>query len=289
VSSREVDAGRLRRSQRPRRAAVAGAIVVATLMMSSCTAADGRRMGFPVGITADSDRVTRLWQGAWIAALAVGVVVWGLIVYAIIAYRRRGNEMPAQTRYNMPIEALYTIMPVVIVAVMFFYTARDETAILKTNPTPDAKVKVIGYRFAWTFAYSDPKNRFEPVYDVGTNSVLPQLWVPQGESMEYELRSNDVIHAFWVPTYLFKMDVVPGRDNTFYKTATRTGTYVGRCSELCGINHGNMLFTLRVVTPADYLAHMVDLKARGQTGDPQGHLSQTYDPNRNIANARTTS
>ena len=196
--------------------------------------------------------------------------------------------MPAQTRYNMPIEALYTIMPVVIVAVLFFYTARDETAILKKDPNPDAKVKVIGYRFAWTFAYSDPKNRFTPVYDVGTNQVLPELWVPQGESMEYELQSNDVIHSFWVPTYLFKMDVVPGRDNTFYKTATTTGTYRGRCSELCGINHANMLFTLRVVTPDQYLAHMADLKSRGQTGDAQGHLSTTYDPNRNIAEARTS-
>jgi len=288
VSSREADTGRARRGRGPRRVALAVTVVAGTLLMSGCTTADGRRMGFPVGITSDSDRVTKLWQGAWIAALAVGVVVWGLIVYAIIAYRRRGNEMPAQTRYNMPIEALYTIMPVVIVGVLFFYTARDETAILKKPAVVDAKVKVIGYRFAWTFAYSDPNNRFTPVYDVGTNQVLPELWVPQGESMEYELQSNDVIHSFWVPTYLFKMDVVPGRDNTFYKTATTTGTYRGRCSELCGINHPNMLFTLRVVTPADYLTHMADLKARGQTGDPRGHLSTTYDPNRNIAEARTS-
>jgi len=262
--------------------------VAATLALSGCTAEDGRRLGFPKGITTDSDRVTSLWQGAWIAAFTVGAIVWGLIIWAIVAYRRRGNEMPAQTRYNMPIEALYTILPVIIVAVMFFYTVRDQSVILRKDPNPAAKVKVIGYRFAWTFAYTDPQNRFEPVYDVGTNETLPQLWIPNGESVEYTLISNDVVHAFWIPVFLFKMDVVPGRQNIFYKTTNTTGTYIGRCSELCGLNHSHMLFTAKVVTPQEYLAHMADLRRRGQVGDPQGHLSQTYDPNRNIAEGQAS-
>jgi len=275
--------GRVLRTQR-----IALGAVAATLVLSGCSGADARRLGFPRGITTDSDRVTSLWQGAWTAAFIVGGIVWGLIIWAIVAYRRRGNEMPAQTRYNMPIEALYTILPVVIVAVLFFYTVRDQSVVLKKDPTPDAHVKVIGYKFAWTFGYSDPQNRFQPVYDTGTNETLPELWVPQGESMEYTLISNDVIHAFWVPAFLFKMDVVPGRENTFYKTATTTGSYAGRCSELCGINHSHMLFTVRVVTPEQYLAHMADLRRRGQVGDPQGHLSQEYNPNRNIAEGQAS-
>ena len=258
----------------------------AVLAMSGCTAADGRRLGLPEGITTLSGATTRLWQGAWIAAFTIGAIVWGLIIWAVIAYRRRGNEMPAQTRYNMPIEALYTIMPIVVVMVLFFYTARDESNLRRLVPDPDQQVEVYGYRFSWTFGYSDPQNRYQPVYDVGTNSTLPELWVPRGETVQYNLVSNDVIHAFWVPAFLDKMDVIPGRVNSFDKTVTTLGTYPGRCSELCGINHAHMLFTVRVVTPAQYLQHMADLAARGQTGRPDGHLTPAYDPNRSVGEGR---
>lgn len=288
MTSGEVATDRARPSRRLRTQLIALGVVGATFALSGCSAADGRRLGFPKGITTDSDRVTRLWQGAWIAAFAVGIVVWGLIIWAIVAYRRRGNEMPAQTRYNMPIEALYTVLPVVIVAVLFFYTVRDQSVVLKKDPAPSVQVKVVAYRFAWTFGYTDPANTYQPVYDTGTNETLPELWIPQGKSVKYTLISNDVVHAFWIPTFLFKMDVVPGRQNTFYKTADTTGTFAGRCSELCGIYHSHMLFTVRVVTPEQYTAHMADLRRRGQVGDPQGHLSPQYDPNRNIAEGRAS-
>lgn len=278
-----------RPARRGRPAWLAVLAVAVTAVASGCTAEDGRRLGFPKGITTQSDRVTSLWQGAWIAAFTVGAIVWGLIIWAVIAYRRRGNEMPAQTRYNMPIEALYTILPVVVVMVLFFYTARDESVIRKVSANPDAKVEVLGYRFAWTFGYTDPQNRFPQVYDVGTNSTLPELWVPQGQNVQYTLKSNDVIHAFWIPAFLDKMDVIPGRVNTLDKTATTLGTYPGRCSELCGINHSHMLLTLRVVTPDQYLAHMADLQRRGQTGEPSQHLSEEYDPNANVTEGRGSS
>lgn len=267
--------------RRGRASVLAPGAVLATVLLSGCSGADAARLGFPKGITSDSERVTRLWQGAWIAAFAVGIIVWGLIIWAIVVYRRRGNEMPAQTRYNVPIEVLYTVLPVVMVGVLFFYTARDESAILKQSANPDVNVKVVAYRFAWTFGYTDPQNRYPAVYDSGTNSTLPELWVPRGQSVKYTLVSNDVIHAFWVPAFLFKMDVIPGRVNTFEKTATTPGTYSGRCSELCGLYHSHMLFTVKVVTPEQYRAHMADLVRLGQTGDPSLHLTPSFDPNRN--------
>jgi len=267
---------------RPARLAVlAVAAVLSTAVVSGCSGAEAARLGFPKGITTDSERVTRLWQGAWIAAFTVGIIVWGLIIWAIVVYRRRGNEMPAQIRYNVPIEALYTLLPVVIVGVLFFYTVRDESVILKQSPNPDVNVKVVAYRFAWTFGYTDPQNKYPPVYDTGTNSTLPELWLPQNQSVKYTLVSNDVIHAFWVPAFLFKMDVVPGRINTFEKTADTLGTYAGRCSELCGLYHAHMLFTVKVVTPEQYRAHMAELMRLGQTGDPSLHLTPSFDPNRN--------
>ena len=261
--------------------AVAGVLVVATGGCSYEGPGAWSRLGFPQGISDNAQRVTHLWIGSWIAAMAVGVFVWGLILYAIIVYRRRGNEMPAQTRYNMPIEVLYTVVPMVIVGVLFYFTARDESAELAKPANVQHVDKVIAYQWAWTFVYENAPGG--PVYDLGTTSRLPVLWVPKGQSVEYQLVSNDVIHAFWVPAFLFKMDVIPGRLNTTWRTANQIGEYPGRCSELCGLHHSAMLFTLKVVSPADYRQHLRDLRAAGQVGNAVGHLSQTYDPNARLA------
>ncbi len=88
--------------------------------------------------------------------------------------------------------------------------------------------------------------------------------------MEFKLESPDVIHSFWVPAFLFKMDVVPGRDNHFSLTPTREGTFVGRCAELCGVYHSRMLFTVKVVSEADYATHLRQLQERGQIGPALG-------------------
>lgn len=234
-------------------------------------------MGFPSGVTDNAQMVTHLWIGAWIAALTVGVFVWGLIVWAVIVYRRRGSEMPLQTTYNMPLEALYTIVPLLIVGVLFFYTVRDESSELRRPAVVDHVDTVVAYRFAWTFQYNDAIDG-KTVYDVGTNTQLPVLWLPQGQSVQYKLISNDVIHSFWVPAFLFKMDVIPGRENTFYRTAETIGEYPGRCSELCGLHHAQMLFAVKVVTPGQYQAHLQSLVALGQVGKAEDHLSTMYEP-----------
>ena len=139
---------------------------------------------------------------------------------------------------------------------------RSDQAVL-TKVSDDAKhtVNVVGWRWSWAFNYVE-----EGVYDVGTPAQRPTLWLPVDEKTTFELTSPDVIHSFWVPAFLMKMDVIPGRHNTFQATPNKLGTYAGKCAELCGVDHSRMLFDVKVVSRSEYDAHIAELKAKGQTG-----------------------
>jgi len=204
-----------------------------------------------------------LWVGTWVAALAVGALVWGLIAWASIVYRRKRHHdhLPEQVRYNIPIETLYTVVPLFIVAVIFFWTFQAADEVLAKTDDPDVEIGVVGQQWSWTFNYLD-----EDVYDVGTAVSAPQLYLPVNKTVQFTLNSPDVIHSFWVPSFYFKMDVIPGRTNSFQVTPNREGTYAGYCSELCGTYHSRMLFDVVVVSEEEYRAHLAELEAKGQTG-----------------------
>ncbi len=239
-------------------------LVVAPLAiaLTGCSTKDLPNMlGIPNPVTKQGQITHSLWQGSWVALWAVGALVWGLIIWAVIAYRKRSDVLPKQTRYNIPIELMYTVVPVMIVAVMLVFTIRDEATLTKVSANPDVTVNVIGFRWSWTFNYVD-----ENVYDVGTPTQLPTLWLPEGETVVFKLNSPDVIHSFWVPAFLMKMDVIPGRTNEFQVTPDKIGEYAGKCAELCGVDHSRMLFNVKVVSPQDYQAHIEALRAAGQTG-----------------------
>jgi cytochrome c oxidase subunit 2 len=241
------------RSTRPRRRANAvriGALAVMLLALTGCTNNTFTRLGFPDPVTEQGKITLSLWQGSWIAGLLVGCVVWGLILWAAIFHRKRGDKLPPQVRYNMPIEILYTIVPFVLIAVLFYYTAKDENAIDATSARPAVTVNVVGFQWSWEFDY--------PQYGVKENGYmwgegpLPVMEIPVGETVRFNLTSPDVVHAFWVPEFLFKRDVIPAHPNHFEITATQTGTFTGHCSELCGVYHSRMLFTLKIVTHAQF-------------------------------------
>lgn len=236
------------------------------LLLGGCT---GQDLALPEPSTDRGGYVSDLWLGAWVAALVVGVFVWGLMGWAIIRYRRRSDdEIPSQIRYNLPLEVLYTVAPVIIVAVMFFHTVEVENATLEQSSDPDHTLNVIGAKWAWTFVYEEEGPGGESVYDVGSPADPTELWLPLDESVQFNLTSNDVVHAFWVPSFIFKLDVVPGRTNTFTVTPINEGDYDGRCSELCGLYHSRMIFSVHVVSPEEYEAHLEELAAAGQIGDP---------------------
>ena len=239
-----------------------GALAVLLLALTGCTNDTFTRIGFPNPVTTQGKIVVSLWQGSWIAGMLVGAVVWGMIVWAVIFHRRRGDKLPPQVRYNMPIEILYTVVPFVLIAVLFYYTAKDENTI-DAIPAHSLQVNVTGFQWSWEFNY--------PTYGVTTDGYmwgegpLPLLEIPTGESVEFNLSSPDVIHAFWVPEFLFKRDVIPGHPNHFAITATTTGTFIGHCSELCGLYHSKMLFTLKIVTPTQFKTWIAQQQAIQKT------------------------
>ncbi|NAZ74551.1 cytochrome c oxidase subunit II [Kineococcus sp. T13] len=278
------DSGATRR-RRPPKALVAGVLTgVSALVLSGCAGdwpdASASNFFLPddsIGATNHTERLSELWDGSWIAALVVGLLVWGLTIWCVVAYRRRKGDpvLPAQVRYNMPIEILYTIVPVMMVGVLFYYTARDQQAVLDTSETPDVTIQVVGKKWSWDFNYLDEDGQ-PYVYDTGRQADLtgqagveddlPTLYLPVGETVQFDLYSRDVIHSFWVPAFLMKMDMIPGSPNKFQVTPTKEGEFKGKCAELCGDYHSEMLFNVRVVSPQEYQQRLDDLQAAGQTG-----------------------
>lgn len=260
---------------RARRLTPAAVGMLGILALSSCSSTVQRGWEPSTkGTTNQTGRIIDLWVGSWIAALFVGVLIWGLVIWCVVAYRRRRDEtgLPAQVRYNIPIEILYTIVPLMMVGVLFYYTARDQAAIADTSAKPDVTIGVVGKQWSWDFNYLDSN-----VYDTGVQTELdgtpqvedrmPTLWLPVDQRVEFRITSRDVVHSFWVPAFLYKLDAIPGITNTFQVVPQREGTFAGKCSELCGEFHSQMLFNVKVVSQGEYDQHVRDLRTRGQVGE----------------------
>jgi cytochrome c oxidase subunit 2 len=267
--------------KRARRIGTGAAVSASLLLLGACSQADQdqiARLAMPEPASDRAPMIADLWNGAWLAGLLVGILVWGLIIYASIKYRRRSHEeIPVQTRYNLPIEILYTVAPVIMVLVLFFFTVQTQNDVLaaasETGGEADHTVEVVGQQWSWTFNYvEEDAVDGDTVYTVGTPAEIPTLVLPVDESVQVNLSSPDVIHSFWVPAFLFKMDVVPGRDNSFEFTPTREGTFAGKCAELCGVYHSRMLFNVEVVSADEYAQHLQDLKDQGNVGLVLGNV-----------------
>jgi cytochrome c oxidase subunit 2 len=239
------------------------------------------------GTTSNSDRIMDLWVNSWIAALAVGIITWGLIVWCLVAYRRRKGTVgfPRQTSFNLPLEVFYLTIPLFMVLVFFYFTDRDQQAIDDRSQPADVVVDVRGKQWAWDFNYKKGDVVTEDVHEAGVQAhltgeevdleKLPTLYLPVGKSVDLELNSRDVIHSFWVPAFLQKRDMIPGKTNYIRFTPTKEGTYDGKCAELCGEYHSEMLFRVKVVSESEFQAHMTQLRQDGNTG----LLGEEYDRN----------
>jgi cytochrome c oxidase subunit II len=257
-----------------------GLAVTISLALSACSESSGRGL-LPKGVTSESGQIVSLWKGSWLAALGVGVLVWGLIGWSAVAYRRRKDDvgLPEQLRYNVPIEILYTIVPVFMIAALFFYTNRLESSEMSTAQKPVVTVNVVAKQWTWDFNYVEAQTYESlPMVNLtgkpGVAKLLPALYLPVNQRVEFVLTSRDVIHSFWVPQFLRKLDVMPGRVNRFQIVPTEIGTFQGKCAELCGMFHSAMLFQVKVVSRADYDAHMTELKAQGNVGQLDNSLNR---------------
>ncbi|MHA6525533.1 aa3-type cytochrome oxidase subunit II [Tessaracoccus sp. G1721] len=257
-----------------RRRLVRGSLLVGVpLSLTGLTACSeqGARFGLPEAATEQAPIMGNVWVGAWIASLVIGVLVWGLIGWAVVRYRRKDGDAPAprQTTYHLPLELLYTLVPFLIIGVLFFYTVKASDAVLQKSDDPDVTINVIGQKWSWTFNYMEEDNPDigTNAHEIGTLEVIPDLYLPVDQTVRFNLQSADVIHSFWVPSFYFKMDVIPGHPNSFEVTPNRLGTYDGKCAELCGQYHALMLFKVHVVSQEEYAAHVKELAANGNAGE----------------------
>ncbi|MGW4028544.1 aa3-type cytochrome oxidase subunit II [Streptomyces sp. NPDC004838] len=303
-----------RSSRRPMRRKLPQVLTAGLILVTATgceyTWEDFPRLGMPTPVTEEAPIILSLWQGSWAAALVTGVLVWGLILWSVFFHRRTRTkvEVPPQTRYNLPIEALYTVVPLIVVSVFFYFTARDETKLVSLSPKPAHTINVVGYQWSWGFNYiedvpgvtgdakKDKNLKAIPdkwlddlpanaggVYDAGIPGTRnpqngnpgPTLWLPKGEKVRFVLTSRDVIHSFWVVPFLHKLDVIPGHTNAFEVTPNKEGTFMGKCAELCGVDHSRMLFNVKVVSPERYQQHLKELADKGQTGYIPAGIEQT--------------
>ena len=235
------------------------------IALTGCASEDLPALGYPRGITDINDRSHFLWQGSWIAAFIVGGITAALILWAALRYRAKdkskvggSEQLPEQVSYHMPLEVMYTVIPFIIVAVLFYFTARDQSAITKISPAGVAvhEIDVNAIQWAWQFTYPEAEDKTV----TGTPSKYPTLYLPVGERIRINLTASDVVHSIWIPAFMMQMQALPYVKNRFEFTAQKEGTYPGFCNMHCGRNHSQMRFSVKVVSPAEYQSYINALK-----------------------------
>jgi cytochrome c oxidase subunit 2 len=210
------------------------------------------------GSSAQGRDIFDLWRGSVVAALVVGGIVWVLIGWAFLRYRRRGDELPSQRQYIVPLEVVYTTVPVLIVAVLFALSYRTQRDVDALTSDPDLVIEVEGFQWQWQFHYVE-----EDITVTGLPDDPPVMVLPVDTTVRLVLSSHDVIHSFYVPDFLFKRDVIPGVKNKVEVDVTDVGRYTGRCAEFCGLDHARMTFEVDAVTMDDFRDWVADRQVAG--------------------------
>jgi cytochrome c oxidase subunit 2 len=259
-----------------RTAKVAGLVGLVGIGATGCSTEEVLRFGWPVAVTPQAERMRELWTWSVVAALVVGVIVWGLIAWSIAFHRKKSEELPRQTAYNLPLELVLIVVPTIIVAVLFYFTAITQNYVTDKSKPADVTVDVIAFQWNWEFQYPGFKTEDEAkqaVRTTGSSGEVPLLVLPAGKSIRFTLRSTDVIHSFFVPEFHFKRDVFPepkknNQDDVFQiDQIDRPGSFVGRCAELCGTYHSVMNFEVRALKSEDFDKY---IKLRQQVNEKTG-------------------
>ncbi len=210
----------------------------------------------PQAVTAQGGKIRDLYTIVFLVAVAIFFVVEGLILWSVIRYHRKPGDdsLPPQTHGNNAAEAVWTIVPTLIVAFLFVISWQTLNEVDATSAAPQTRLHAQAGQFQWSFDYLDANGNilyteFAPVGPEGG------LNVPTGRTIELTLNSKDVIHAFYVPQFLFKRDVVPGRTNKFQfdvQDSMAGQTFRGQCAELCGAGHDVMLFEVHAMSGKEF-------------------------------------
>jgi cytochrome c oxidase subunit 2 len=181
--------------------------------------------------------------------LTVGVaaIVFGVVAFALIRYRRDRAGAPSG-RNEAPVgESVYVVVLAVIAAGLVAATFHTESRVDPVAANPKLRVHITAFDWQWRFDYPELGKSV-----VGTPNTPAQLVVPAHTPIEFSETSRDVIHSFWVPSLRFKRDAFPNRTTRFDLVFDREGTFPARCAEFCGLHHADMTFTVRVLAPAAF-------------------------------------
>jgi cytochrome c oxidase subunit 2 len=205
-------------AMQPRRVPAARWLAAAALILAAagCT---------PDSVTEQGQAIWGLYRLFLYIAAVVFVVVSGLVVWSVIRYRRRDDELPTQTHGNNRLELTWTLIPTVIVLVLFVLTLRAQDKVLDSSEKPDVNVTVTAFQWSWRFTYQGTGAEI-----VGSPETIPELVVPVGQRVRVKLVSADVVHSFYVPQTLFKRQAIPGRESEFDLTFDKVGLYHGQCT-----------------------------------------------------------
>jgi cytochrome c oxidase subunit 2 len=204
------------------------------------------------GASVQGQKIHGLYVVIAIMAAPVFVGVEGLLIWSLVRFRRRQGDDVVGPQAHGTTRALviFFVVPAVLVATLFAFGEQTLAAVQKQDPAPTVTIRAEGFQWEWTFYYLN-----EGFFVSGKTLVRPALMViPVDEPIKIELHSRDVIHSFFVPAFLFKRDVIPGRTNTFTFTANKLGTFPSQCAEFCGLWHSKMTFNVKVVAATDYAA-----------------------------------
>jgi cytochrome c oxidase subunit 2 len=236
-----------------------GLVIVATVAAPVLLAGCSSNFGFPEPITSQGEDTLELWRIFFVIAMLVVALIWGLVAWSVVRYRRRSDAVPEQRQTMIKLEIFYTIVPLVLVGVLFALTLSVNNQLTALQSDPDLRVDVIGFQWQWQFEYPD-----DGVTVAGTPDEPAELVLPVGKTVRFNLEARDVIHSFWVPEFLEKRDLIPGIDNQIEVYVKEPGTWVGRCAEYCGLSHWQMSFTLRALPPAEFRQWLADAQALPQ-------------------------
>jgi cytochrome c oxidase subunit II len=180
--------------------------------------------------------------------IVVAALVFAVVAFALIRYRRRGDDYPKPRSERPVAESLYALLLTVVAIVLITLTFRTEGKVDRVSSRGGIRVDVVAFQWQWRFGYPD----FGGKTVLGTPKRPPTLVVPVRTLIRFDGRSRDVIHSFWIPAARFKRDEFPGKHTKFDLSFDRTGTFIGRCAEFCGLHHVDMDFFVRVVPRPEF-------------------------------------
>lgn len=230
------------------RRAVLGTVIAALLATAIGIVLSYVIHWFPVQASSQAHETDTLYHVLVIASVPIFVLVVTVILFSVWKFRMKpGQELEdgPPIHGNTRLEVIWTAIPALILLGLVSYSFVVLHNNEKKPTTPEIVVEVTGEQFAWSYAYPHSVTGGAPL-------KTTELYVPNGQSVFFKMRSKDVIHAFWIPAFRLQEDVVPGITTTYRATPDRLGSYPVVCNLLCGVGHSTMRSTIHVVTPGQF-------------------------------------